>query len=121
MIVQPAMLYGMETVPTNSSHVKKLEVTELKMCRWEFGHTLRDHVRNDDIRERFKLKTREHHREEQESKSGVVWTRQEARPTIRRKKDSGDGITWEKKMRKIEAEVDGLYQAGHESHRNDKR
>ena len=32
-----------------SSHVKKLEVTEMKMCRWPCGHTLRDHVRNDDI------------------------------------------------------------------------
>ena len=31
MIVQPAMLYGMETVPVTSSHVKKLEVTEMKM------------------------------------------------------------------------------------------
>ena len=26
-IVQPAMLYGMETVPMTSSHVNKLEVT----------------------------------------------------------------------------------------------
>ena len=56
MIVQPAMLYGMETVPTTSSHVKKLEVTETKMCRWACGHTLRDHVRNDDTgRERRKV------------------------------------------------------------------
>ena len=44
MIVQPAMLYGMETVPVTSSHVKKLEVTEMKMCRWACGHTLRDHM-----------------------------------------------------------------------------
>ena len=33
MIVQPAMLYGMETVPVTSSHGKKLEVTEMTMCR----------------------------------------------------------------------------------------
>ena len=32
MVVQPAMLYGMETVPVTSSHVKKLEVIEMKMC-----------------------------------------------------------------------------------------
>ena len=32
MIVQPAMMYGMETVPMTSSHVTKLEVTEMKMC-----------------------------------------------------------------------------------------
>ena len=43
MIVQPAVLYAMETVPMTSSHVKKLEVTELKMCRWACGHTLTDH------------------------------------------------------------------------------
>ena len=55
MIVQPAMLYGMETVPVTSSHLKKLEMTETKMCRWACGHTLRDQVRNDDIRERLKV------------------------------------------------------------------
>ncbi len=41
----------METVPVTISHVKKLEVAEMKMCRWACGHTLRDHVRNDDLRE----------------------------------------------------------------------
>ena len=41
-IVQPAMLYVMETVPVTSSHVNKLEVTEMEMCRWAYGHTLRD-------------------------------------------------------------------------------
>ena len=34
MIVQPAMLYGMETVPVTSPHVTKLDVTEMKMGRW---------------------------------------------------------------------------------------
>ena len=57
MIVQPAMMYSMETVPTTSSHVKKLEVADVKMCRWACGHTLRDHVRNDDIRERLKVES----------------------------------------------------------------
>ena len=33
MIVQSAMLYGMETVPVTSSHVKKLEVTDMKTRR----------------------------------------------------------------------------------------
>ena len=55
MIVQPAILYRMETVPMTSSHVKKLEVTDMKLCRWTCGHTLRDHVRNDDTRERLKV------------------------------------------------------------------
>ena len=55
MIVQPATLYGMETVPVTSSHVKKLEVTEMTMCRWAYGHTLRDNTRKGDIRERLKI------------------------------------------------------------------
>ena len=55
MIVQPAMLYGMETVPMTSSHVKKREVTEMKMCRWARGNTLRDHERNGNIRERLNV------------------------------------------------------------------
>ena len=54
-IVQPAMMCGMETVPVTRSHVKKLEVTEMKTCRWTCGHTLRDHVRNDDIRKKLKV------------------------------------------------------------------
>ncbi len=51
------MMYGMETVPVTSSHVKNLEVTEMKMCRWAGGHTLskRPCVMNDDIRERLKV------------------------------------------------------------------
>ena len=49
MVVQPAMLYGMETVPVSSSHAKTLEVTDMKMCRRACGHTLRDHVRNDTV------------------------------------------------------------------------
>ena len=36
----------------------------------------------------------------------MVWTRQEARPRLRRKKDSGDGTTWKKKARKTEAVMD---------------
>ena len=55
MIVQPAMLYGIETVPMTNSHVNTLEVTEMKMCRWACGYTLSDHVRNDNIRERLKV------------------------------------------------------------------
>ena len=38
--------------PVTSSHVKKLEVTDMKMCRWACGHTLTDHVRNENIKER---------------------------------------------------------------------
>ena len=46
-----AIMYGMETVPMTSSHMKKLEVTDMKMCRWTCGHTIRDHVRDEAVRE----------------------------------------------------------------------
>ena len=119
MIVQPAMLYGMETVPMTSSRVKKLEVTEMKMCRWACGQTVRDHVRNDDIRDRLKVENIT----ERCRKARLRWfgTCQEARPRIRRKKYSGDGTTWKKKARMTEAEMDGLCQPGHESHRNNNK
>ena len=55
MIVQRAMLCGMVTAQMTSSQGKKLEVTEMKMCRWACGHTVRDHVRNDDTRDRLKV------------------------------------------------------------------
>ena len=51
------MLYGMEILPVTSSHVKKLEVAEMKMCRWACGHTLRDHVTNENIKERLKVES----------------------------------------------------------------
>ena len=38
-----------------SSHVKKLEVTELRICDWACSHKLRYHVRNDNIRKRLNV------------------------------------------------------------------
>ena len=38
---------------TNTFHV---EVSQMNMCRWPCGHTLRDHLRNENIRERLKVK-----------------------------------------------------------------
>ena len=75
--------------------MNKLEVIDMKMCRWTCGHTLRDHVRNDNIRERLKV---EIITEVQESKAEVVWPRKEARPRLSlcRKKDSVDGTTRER-------------------------
>ena len=119
MIVQPAMLYGMETVSVTSSRVKKLEVTEMKICSLQMG--MRPHTKetiNDDIRERLKV---ENITERCWKARQVVWPLKEARPRTRQKKDSGDGTTWEKKKRKTEAEMDGLCQPRHESHRNDER
>ena len=57
MVVQPAMLYAMETVPVTSSQVKKLQVAEMKMCRWACGFTRMDHIRNDDIMDQVEVES----------------------------------------------------------------
>ncbi len=49
------MAYATETLPLASRYVRKLETTEMKMCRWTCVHTKKDHVRNDDIRKRFEV------------------------------------------------------------------
>ena len=114
----PVMMYGMETVPMSSYHAKKLEVTQMKMCRCTCGHTLRDHVRNDDIRERLEeANITKRCRKETE----VLWTREDTIPRIHRKKDSEDGTTWEKKARKTEAGMDGLCQPRHDISQDNNR
>ena len=46
------MLYGVECWPTKR-HVQQISVAEIRMLRWICGHTRRDRVRNDDIRDRL--------------------------------------------------------------------
>jgi hypothetical protein len=50
--IRPAMLYGAECWPTKRRHIQQLSVAEMRMLRWCCGHTRRDRVRNDDIRDR---------------------------------------------------------------------
>ena len=64
---------------------------------------------------------REYRRDVQESATEVGWPRKEARPRLVRKKDSGDGTVREKEARMTEAEMGGLCQPRHDSHRNDER
>ena len=51
--IRPAMLYGAECWPTKRRHVQQISVAEMRMLRWIYGHTRRDRVRNDDIRDRL--------------------------------------------------------------------
>ena len=84
-----------------------MTMTEMKMCRWgHCGHTLREHVRNENIKERLKLESIAERCRKARLRC-MVWPHKEARPRLRRKKDSGDGTTREKKARKTEAEMDG--------------
>jgi hypothetical protein len=52
-VIRPAMLYGAECWPTKRRHVQQLSVAEMRMLQWIYGHTRRDRVWNDDIRERL--------------------------------------------------------------------
>ena len=81
------------------------------------------HAKNPSEKRKHQGETegREYHREVQESATQVGWPRKEARPIPRRKKDSGDGTTRGKKARMTEAEMGGLFQPRHDSHRNDER
>ena len=50
--IRPAMLYGAEYWPTKR-HVQQISDAKMRMLRWICGHTRRDRVRNDDIRDRL--------------------------------------------------------------------
>ncbi|KAG2587499.1 hypothetical protein PVAP13_5NG144924 [Panicum virgatum] len=50
--IRPAMLYGAECWPTKRRYVQQLSVAEMRMLRWFCGHTRRDRVRNEVIRDR---------------------------------------------------------------------
>ena len=52
-VIRPAMLYGAECWATKRQHVQKISVAEMRMLRWICGHTRRDRIRNDDIRDRL--------------------------------------------------------------------
>jgi hypothetical protein len=47
------MLYEAEYWPTKRRHVQQLSVVKMHMLQWIYGHTRRDLVQNDNIRERL--------------------------------------------------------------------
>ena len=51
--IRLVMLYGAECWPTKRRHVQQLSVAEMRMLRWSCGHTRRDRVRNEVIRDRI--------------------------------------------------------------------
>ena len=55
MTIRPAMLYGAERWSTKRRHVQQISVAEMRMLCWIYGHTRRDRVRNDDIRDRLRV------------------------------------------------------------------
>ncbi|XP_070012486.1 uncharacterized protein LOC142162397 [Nicotiana tabacum] len=45
------MLYGAECWPIKKSHVQKMSVTEMRVLRWMCGHTRKDKIRNETIKD----------------------------------------------------------------------
>jgi hypothetical protein len=53
--IRPAVLYGAECCPIKRRHVQQLGLPEMCMLRWMCGHTKKDRVQNDDIRDRVRV------------------------------------------------------------------
>ena len=49
-MVRPVLMYGSEAWTLRRREEESLERTEMRMLRWILGLTLRDRIRNDDIR-----------------------------------------------------------------------
>jgi hypothetical protein len=47
------MMYSVECWATKEQHVQKMSVAEIRMLRWICGHTRKDRIRNDDIKDKL--------------------------------------------------------------------
>ncbi|XP_047471500.1 uncharacterized protein LOC125026939 [Penaeus chinensis] len=103
-----AMLYGLETVPQTKA-TRRLEVAEMKMCRWACGLTMRDRMRNDEIRERMGVtKIGLRYRS-----ARLRWFGKAKRGELHRKENAEHGTTGKERKRASEATVDGQHQGRH--------
>ncbi|KAL6532562.1 hypothetical protein OROHE_013984 [Orobanche hederae] len=53
--IRPALLYGTECWAVKQCHVQKMNVAEMRMLRWMYGHTKKDRLRNEVIREKLRV------------------------------------------------------------------
>ncbi|XP_060182744.1 uncharacterized protein LOC132612646 [Lycium barbarum] len=52
VVVRPTMLYETECWPVKKAHAQKMKVAEMRMLRWMCGHTRRDRIQNEVIRDK---------------------------------------------------------------------
>ncbi|XP_059298098.1 uncharacterized protein LOC132050750 [Lycium ferocissimum] len=53
VVVRLTILYGTECWPVKKAHVQKMKVAEMRMLIWMCGHTRRDRIRNEVIRDKM--------------------------------------------------------------------
>ncbi|KAL6515354.1 hypothetical protein OROHE_018986 [Orobanche hederae] len=53
--IRPALLYGTECWAVKQCHVQKMNVAEMRMLRWMCGHTKKDRLKNEVIREKVRV------------------------------------------------------------------
>ncbi|KAL6532820.1 hypothetical protein OROGR_013780 [Orobanche gracilis] len=53
--IRLALLYGTECWAVKQCHVQKMNVAEMRMLRWMCGHTKKDRLRNEVIREKIRV------------------------------------------------------------------
>jgi alpha-glucosidase (family GH31 glycosyl hydrolase) len=56
-IVRPALLYGLETVPLTKVQMRKFDIAEMKMLRYEIAVSRIVKVRIENIRKRLEIET----------------------------------------------------------------
>jgi hypothetical protein len=49
--IRSTMMCDTECWATKGQHIQKMSVAEMRMLRWICGHTRKDRIKNDDIRE----------------------------------------------------------------------
>jgi hypothetical protein len=47
------MIYDVEYWATKGQHIQKMSVAEMRMFRWICGHTRKNRIKNDDIRDKL--------------------------------------------------------------------
>ncbi|PUZ51570.1 hypothetical protein GQ55_6G198300 [Panicum hallii var. hallii] len=75
--IRSAMIYGAECWLTKRRHVQQLSVAEMRMLHWFCGHTRRDRIQNEEIRDRvgvapIEKKLIQHRPPEAPVRSGVL-------------------------------------------------
>ncbi|XP_064079453.1 uncharacterized protein LOC135196535 [Macrobrachium nipponense] len=82
-VVRPAMLYSSETLATKKRYENRIDVTKMRMLRWQCGLTRKDKVRNEQVRGTLKIAPA----------SNKVRTYKETRGRPPDKEDDGHGTT----------------------------